>query len=216
MFERVVLNLLSNAVKYTPEGSVRLTVRAVDDEVEVAVSDTGIGIDPSDVDRAFARFERLPAADGARSHEGAGIGLAMVKQLTELMGGTVAVCSEVGRGSTFTVRLPAAAPDEVDGPPGEVGPGVSRRPLEDFLSEVETWERQGSGSAAPSGALRRGAPRATATDARACSSPRTTSTCARTSVTSSPTSTTSSSSPTAGRRSRPCAARCPTSSSRTS
>ena len=154
MFERVVLNLLSNAVKYTPEGSVRVTVRAVDDEVEVTVSDTGIGIDPSDVDRAFARFERLPAADGARSHEGAGIGLAMVKQLTELMGGSVAVCSEVGRGSTFTVRLPAAAPDEVDGPPGEVGAGVSRRPLEDFLSEVETWERQGSGSAAPSGALR--------------------------------------------------------------
>ena len=87
MVERIVLNLLANAVKYTPEGSVALTVRGVDDEVEIAVSDTGVGIHPDDVERAFARFERLPAADGARSHEGAGIGLAMVRAAHRADGG---------------------------------------------------------------------------------------------------------------------------------
>ena len=71
-------------------------MREVDDDVEISVRDTGVGIHADDVERAFARFERLPAAAGARSHEGAGIGLAMVQQLTELMGGTVTLTSEVG------------------------------------------------------------------------------------------------------------------------
>ena len=60
MLERIVLNLLANAVKYTPEGSVDLTVRGVGDDVEISVRDTGVGIHADDVERAFARFERLP------------------------------------------------------------------------------------------------------------------------------------------------------------
>ncbi|MFL6176059.1 MAG: ATP-binding protein [Ornithinibacter sp.] len=148
MVDRIVLNLLANAMKYTPEGSVGLRVRLAedaDDVVEISVTDTGVGMHPDDVDRAFARFERLPAPAGARSHEGAGIGLAMVQQLTELMGGEVTVTSEVGRGSTFTVRLPAGPPVSA---PGTDGSGSSSamtpRHVDDFLREVQTWQQPSS------------------------------------------------------------------------
>ena len=136
MYERVVLNLLSNALKYTPDGSVRVTLRAREDRVEVAVRDTGVGIAPDDVDRAFERFERLPVRPGARSREGAGIGLALVRQLTHLMGGTVTVTSRLGQGSTFTVTLP------LDGPPGarSLGiPSVTPEAVDDVLREVDEW-----------------------------------------------------------------------------
>ena len=151
MLERIVLNLLANAVKYTPEGSVDLTVRAVGDDVEISVRDTGVGIHPDDVERAFARFERLPAAAGARSHEGAGIGLAMVQQLTELMGGTVTLTSEVGRGSTFTVRLPSRPPEPSAGTSGASSTMTPRR-VDDFLREVQTWQ-QPTGSGPVPGAV---------------------------------------------------------------
>ena len=136
MYERVVLNLLSNALKYTPEGSVWITLRSLEDRVELAVRDTGVGIAADDVDRAFERFERLPVRPGARSREGAGIGLALVRQLTHLMGGTVTVSSRLGRGSTFTVGLP------LDGPPGarSLGiPSVTPEGVDDVLREVDEW-----------------------------------------------------------------------------
>ncbi len=140
MLERIVLNLLANAMKYTPEGSVELHVRCADGVVEISVNDTGVGIHPDDVERAFARFERLPAPAGARSHEGAGIGLAMVQQLTELMGGEVTVTSEVGHGSTFTVRLPAGPPVATGaGEPG-TSSAMTPRHVDDFLREVQTWQ----------------------------------------------------------------------------
>ncbi len=145
LLERIVLNLLANALKYTPEGSVGLRVRCADDVVEIAVTDTGVGIHPDDVDRAFARFERLPAPASARSHEGAGIGLAMVQQLTELMGGEITVTSEVGHGSTFTVRLPAgpsAAAPRADEPGSSSA--MTPRHVEDFLREVQTWQQPSS------------------------------------------------------------------------
>ena len=140
MVEGIVLNLLTNAVKYTPEGAVALTVRGVDDDVEIAVSDTGVGIHPDDAERAFARFERLPAVAGARSHEGAGIGLAIVRELTELMGGTVTLASDVGQGSTFTVRLPTRPPAPARGAAGASPPMTPRR-VDDFLREVQTWQQ---------------------------------------------------------------------------
>ena len=136
MYERIVLNLLSNALKYTPEGSIRLTLRGREDRVEVAVRDTGVGIAPDDLDRAFERFERLPVRPGARSREGAGIGLALVRQLTHLMGGTVTLTSRLGRGSVFTVGLP------LDGPPGARSRGVpSVTPVRvaDVLRDVDDW-----------------------------------------------------------------------------
>jgi len=141
MLERIVLNLLTNAVKYTPHGAVRLAVRLVGDQVELSVSDTGVGIHPDDVAKAFARFERLPSPSGARSHEGAGIGLAMVQQLTELMGGAVTLTSEPGRGSTFTVRLPAQPAQPVDPASSSPSSAMTRRGVEDFLHEMQTWHQ---------------------------------------------------------------------------
>jgi PAS domain S-box-containing protein len=135
-------------VKYTPQGSVALSVRLADGDVQVTVCDTGIGIHADDVERAFARFERLPAAAGARSHEGAGIGLAMVQQLTELMGGEVTVTSEVGRGSTFTVRLPALPPAAVRGTRTGSSTMTPRR-VDDFLREVQTWQHPTRSGVAP-------------------------------------------------------------------
>ncbi len=151
MLERIVLNLLANAMKYTPEGSVGLHVRCAGDVVEISVNDTGVGIHPDDVERAFARFERLPAPAGARSHEGAGIGLAMVQQLTELMGGEVTVTSEVGHGSTFTVRLPAGPPAPATGAEEQGSSSVmTPRHVDDFLREVQTWQHP-SAPAGPGG-----------------------------------------------------------------
>ncbi len=108
---QIVYNLLSNAVKFTPSGgSVRVEVTAVEEQVEFAVVDSGIGISPDERSRLFQPFEQL---DGgiARKFEGTGLGLVMVKNLVELHGGTIGVESEVGKGSRFWVRLPATRTD---------------------------------------------------------------------------------------------------------
>jgi two-component system phosphate regulon sensor histidine kinase PhoR len=104
----VLQNLLDNAVQYTPPGG-RITVRAAvaDNQVAIAVTDSGIGIPRADQQRIFERFYRV---DAARSREvgGTGLGLSIAKHLVEAHGGRISVESEVGRGSTFTVFLPAA------------------------------------------------------------------------------------------------------------
>ncbi len=103
---QIVYNLLSNAVKFTPQGgTVKVEVTAQGADVEFAVVDSGIGISPADQQRLFRAFEQL---DGGidRKFEGTGLGLAMVKSLVELHGGTLGVTSEVGKGSRFWVRLP--------------------------------------------------------------------------------------------------------------
>ncbi len=103
---QVVDNLLDNAIKYTPEGgSVRLAARVEDGAVTLVVTDTGIGIPPADLERVFERFYRV---DKARSREmgGTGLGLSIVKHLVGAMGGEVGVESELGKGTTFSVRLP--------------------------------------------------------------------------------------------------------------
>ena len=109
---QIVLNLLSNAVKFTPEGG-RVGVRAVvvDGLVEVAVSDTGIGIAPEDQAAVFEEFRQV-GTDYARKHEGTGLGLSLVRRFVELHGGTIRVESEVGKGSTFTFTLPQRAATE--------------------------------------------------------------------------------------------------------
>jgi two-component system sensor histidine kinase BaeS len=85
-------------------------VRAsAEDRIEVSVADTGIGMSSDDVATIFDEFKRLDS-DYARAQAGTGLGLALVKQLVEQMGGTIAVASEIGSGSTFTVRLPRSMP----------------------------------------------------------------------------------------------------------
>ncbi len=114
MVEKILSNLLSNAFKFTPKGgSVTCTVKrnsvpshkGMTEVAEINVSDTGIGISPEQLDRIFDRFYQIDASQ-TREHEGSGIGLALVKELVELHHGAIRVQSEVGKGTTFTVRLP--------------------------------------------------------------------------------------------------------------
>jgi len=104
--EQVVGNLLANAVRHTPPGGlVAAAVAAEDGLVRIDVRDTGEGIAAADLARVFERFYRAAGPDGARG-DGAGLGLALVKELAEAMGGSVAAESAPGQGSCFTVRLP--------------------------------------------------------------------------------------------------------------
>lgn len=106
LWERIVLNLLSNALKFTQEGTIAVRLRERGNEVELEVHDTGVGISDGDLEHLFERFYRAEALT-SRSHEGSGIGLALVASLVELHGGSITVDSEVGTGSTFRVTIPA-------------------------------------------------------------------------------------------------------------
>ncbi len=99
--------LVGNAVKFTEAGSVRVSARAAEADVEVVVADTGAGIAPEAMAHIFAAFRQ---ADGRRNrrHGGGGLGLAIAQRLVQLHGGIISVESEPGVGSTFTVRLPGA------------------------------------------------------------------------------------------------------------
>lgn len=104
--EQVLLNLLSNAVKFTERGGVRVTSRREGDEIVIRVADTGIGIRKEDLGRLFRPFTQLETGL-ARQYEGTGLGLSISKRLVEMMGGRMDVESEYGKGSTFSVVIPA-------------------------------------------------------------------------------------------------------------
>jgi two-component sensor histidine kinase len=104
MWEKIVLNLVSNAFKFTTTGGITVRTRSDGTNFVLEVSDTGIGIPEGELDAIFERFHRAEEARG-RSFEGTGIGLALVKELVEIHGGSVSVGSELGKGSLFTVRL---------------------------------------------------------------------------------------------------------------
>ena len=111
--KQVLYNLIANAIKFTPRGgTVRVSARADAKHVVVLVADTGVGIAKEDLPRLFREFEQLPQPGGARP-EGTGLGLALTRRLVELHGGKVAVESELGKGSTFSVYLPLKSPDEI-------------------------------------------------------------------------------------------------------
>ena len=105
MWEKIVLNLLSNAFKFTFDGSITVRLRAADEAVELEVTDTGVGIEEAELPRLFERFHRVEGAR-SRSHEGSGIGLALVQELARTHGGEIRVESTAGRGTTFRVRVP--------------------------------------------------------------------------------------------------------------
>lgn len=104
--EKILLNLIFNALKFTPAGGrVEVEARRTGQDLVLCVSDTGMGIPEKNLPLIFDRFWQ---ADGSskRKYQGAGIGLALVKELTEVQGGSVTVTSQEGKGTTFTVRLP--------------------------------------------------------------------------------------------------------------
>ena len=105
MWEKIVLNLLSNAFKFTFEGSITVRIRTGDRAAILSITDTGIGIAASELPRLFERFHRIEGAR-SRSHEGSGIGLALVDDLVGLHHGELRVESVEGKGTTFTVRIP--------------------------------------------------------------------------------------------------------------
>jgi signal transduction histidine kinase len=113
---QILYNLLSNAIKFTPEGGrVTISARVEGRHVVLEVDDTGVGIAEEDRERVFEKFRQAGiggAADGVltREHAGTGLGLSIVRELAKLLGGDVALESELGRGSTFTVRLPMQLP----------------------------------------------------------------------------------------------------------
>lgn len=105
MWEKIVLNLISNAFKYSKEGTISVALKKVGDQLELSVSDTGVGIPADQLDKIFDRFHRIENTQG-RSQEGTGIGLSMVKELVRLHNGFINVNSQVGKGSVFTITIP--------------------------------------------------------------------------------------------------------------
>ena len=106
ILKHVWLNIIGNAIKYTDENGcieITLTKNAVNKEIELKISDNGIGMDSATVERIFEKFYQ---GDSSRSNIGTGLGLAMVKRITELCGGRIKVRSEKGKGTDFYVYLP--------------------------------------------------------------------------------------------------------------
>jgi two-component system sensor histidine kinase BarA len=108
---QILNNLLSNAIKFTPEGG-RVNLRAAADGefVVFTVADTGVGIPPDEQERVFEKFRQAGRSTLTREHEGTGLGLSIVREICGLLGGEITLKSDLGRGSTFSVRLPQILP----------------------------------------------------------------------------------------------------------
>jgi PAS domain S-box-containing protein len=139
MWEKIVLNLLSNALKFTLEGEISVALRSHGDTVELRVSDTGVGIGAAELPRMFQRFHRVRHTR-ARTHEGTGIGLALVHELARLHGGSVSVASVEGHGTTFTLSVPSGMAHL---PPERIAAGRQLTPTSiganSFVEEALRW-----------------------------------------------------------------------------
>ncbi|MYM67872.1 response regulator [Pseudoduganella sp. FT55W] len=137
MWEKIVLNLMSNAFKFTFEGEIRVRQRIVGDQLRLEVADTGTGIPHDQLPQLFERFHRVEGAR-SRTHEGSGIGLALVHDLVALHGGQIGVESVVGRGTVFSVAIPLGSAHL---PQAQLG--VTASPLAStvaaYVAEAESW-----------------------------------------------------------------------------
>jgi signal transduction histidine kinase/DNA-binding response OmpR family regulator len=153
MWEKLCANLLSNAFKYTFDGTIAVRLRARRGRVELTVTDTGVGIAEHELPRVFERFHRIEGAR-ARTHEGSGIGLALVHEIVRLHGGTASVASRVGQGTTFTVEVPLGCahlpPERVGAPPPPASTALGTQP---FVQEALRWLPDPPASTAPPLAL---------------------------------------------------------------
>ncbi len=152
LWEKVVLNLLSNALKFTFDGSITVRVSRSDTEALVTIADTGIGVPAAEIPRLFERFHRIESTR-ARSNEGSGIGLALVKELVGLHGGIITADSTEGAGTTFAIRLPFGAAHL---PPEAIAADGSTRAssglADPFVQEALCWLPSEAAGAAPAGA----------------------------------------------------------------
>ena len=139
MWEKVVLNLVSNAFKFTFEGEIAVSLRRAGTAAVLRVKDTGTGIPGEEIPRLFERFHRIERARG-RTHEGSGIGLALVQELVKLHGGSVAVESIVGAGTTFTVTVPLGSAhlplDQIGNDRAAASTGTGATP---YVEEALRW-----------------------------------------------------------------------------
>ncbi|WP_257454666.1 hybrid sensor histidine kinase/response regulator [Archangium lipolyticum] len=144
-WEKIVLNLVSNAFKFTFEGEISVRTRERNGRAVLEVKDTGTGIAAAELPRIFERFHRVRDTR-SRTHEGTGIGLALVRELVELHGGTVRVDSTEGQGTTFTVELPFDAahlpPERIRAPRTLEATTTGPAP---YIQEASRW----SGEEAP-------------------------------------------------------------------
>jgi signal transduction histidine kinase/DNA-binding response OmpR family regulator len=137
MWEKIVLNLLSNAFKFTFTGGIAVRLCDCAGRVALTVSDTGVGIPATELPHVFERFHRVEGQRG-RTHEGSGIGLALVRELVSLHQGDVSVRSEIGHGTTFTVVVPYAQPGATaDAPAARPAPETARATA--YVEEAMRW-----------------------------------------------------------------------------
>jgi two-component system, NarL family, sensor histidine kinase EvgS len=108
---QVLINLVNNAVKFTEKGGVTIVCRQRDDQVEIAVTDTGIGIREEDMGRLFRPFQQLDTGT-ARRYEGTGLGLSVCRKILDMLGSTIRVDSQYGKGTTFAFTIPVNMPEE--------------------------------------------------------------------------------------------------------
>jgi len=138
LWETIVLNLISNAFKFTFHGAITVSLRPRGTAAELTVRDTGVGIPEAEMPRLFERFHRI-ASTRSRTHEGTGIGLAMVQELVKLHDGTIHATSTLGSGTEFRVRIPLGRhhlPVDQVQPDEAAGPSAMRRA---FVVEAERW-----------------------------------------------------------------------------
>ncbi len=162
MWEKIVLNLVSNAFKFTFEGEIGVALRWGGDHVELEVRDTGTGILPQELPHIFRRFHRVEGAR-ARTHEGSGIGLALVQELVRLHRGVVRVDSVIGKGTTFTISIPTgtAPPADAIDPSHALAPASAGTSA--FVEEALSWlpgRAAGQGPTYPSAPLTSAVPSA--------------------------------------------------------
>jgi signal transduction histidine kinase len=148
MWEKIVLNLISNAFKFTFDGEIAVSVHRVGSAAELRIRDTGVGIPAEAIPKLFERFNRVPNTR-SRTHEGSGIGLALVHELVKLHGGTIRAESTLGRGATFFVSIPLGQDHLTSGQMGGSrslsSTAVGAKP---FVEEALRWlpdETDGSG-----------------------------------------------------------------------
>jgi len=153
MWEKIILNLLSNAFKFTFAGAITVTVRQHNQQAVVTVSDTGGGIAAAEMPRLFERFHRI-AGGPARTHEGSGIGLALVHDLVALHGGVIEASSTPGMGTSFRIAIPLGCahldPAHVR-PHSEAGAGAAphSQSVPSYVAEAEGWIGGAGSSDAP-------------------------------------------------------------------